>query len=166
MFSLEKLNDNNYNELSKLKINKKQQEYVLNFDKCIKYKEKYPFLQIYGIKKDNTYIGLTAFARWDSDDNIPIEDRWTWFDEFFLDEHYQGKGYATEIVNMILNKIKEIYHPKFIVLSVKNENEIAKKLYHKIGFKDTHLIYDDKHDEVKRKKQFDLKDEFIMFYDC
>ena len=166
MFSLVELNDENYNELSKLKISEVQETYVLDFNKCIKYKEENPFLKIYGVKMDNTYIGLTAFARWDSDESIPVENRWTWFDEFFLDLKYQHKGYGKVIVPMILEKMKELYNPKFIVLSVKVANTGAKKLYQELGFKDTHLIYDDKHDEVKRKNKFDKDDEIIMFYDC
>ena len=166
MFSLIELNDDNYEELSKLEISEVQETYVLDFKKCIKYKEENPFLKIYGIKMDNTYIGLTAFARWDSDESIPVINRWTWFDEFFLDLKYQHKGYGKILVPMILEKIKNLYNPKFIVLSVKLGNTGAKKLYKELGFVDTDLIYDEDLDQVRRKKKMDITDEEIMFYYC
>ena len=165
MFYLEELSDKNYEELSKLKIKDSQNSYVLDFNGCVNYKKENPFLRVFGIKKDDIYIGLTAFARWDSDTNIPIEDRWTWFDEFFLDEKYQHHGYGEELVNLILNKIKEIYHPKFIILSVCNDNEAAKRLYKKIGFEDTGLVYLKDNDSVIKKDIYDAHDEIVMKLD-
>ena len=164
MFTLEELNDNNYNELSKLKISEKQKEFVLDFEGCVNYKKIYPFLKLYGIKKDDTYIGMTAFARWDSDTSIPVEDRWVWFDEFFLDLKYQGHGYGKELVQMILKKIQEIYHPEFVVLSVKNNNERAKTLYRHYGFKDTKYIYHKEDDSVSLEETVGPEDEFVMTY--
>ena len=163
MFYLEELSENNYTELSKLKIKDSQKPFVLDFNGCVAYKKKYPFLKIYGIKKDDIYIGLTAFARWDSDLTIPVEERWTWFDEFFFDVKYQHHGYGTEVVNLILKKIEEIYDPKFIILSVRNENEAGKHLYRKLGFIDTNLVYLKDNDDVIKKDILDPHDEFIMY---
>ena len=165
MFYLEELSDKNYSELSKLKIKDSQKSFVLDFNGCVNYKKENPFLRVFGIKKDDIYIGLTAFARWDSDEEIPIEDRWTWFDEFFLDEKYQHLGYGKELVNLILQKIEEIYHPKFIILSVCNDNEPAKHLYKKIGFKETGLVYLKESDEIIKKDKYDEHDEIVMRYD-
>ena len=161
MYKLIELNDDNYEELSKLKIAPSQQSFVRDFNGCVEYKKEYPFLRIFGIMRDDTYIGLTAFARWDSDLNIPVENRWTWFDEFFIDVKYQHKGYAKEAVELILAKIKEIYNPSFVILSVKNDNIIAKALYEKLGFVDTGLIYDEKLDSIYKRKA-NKYDEIVM----
>ena len=136
----------------------------MDFERCVRYREENPFLKIYGIRKGETFIGLTAFARWDSDTSIPVEKRWTWFDEFFIDEKYQGKGCAKEAVRLILRKIKEIYNPEFVVLSVRNDNPVAKKLYREMGFESTNLIYSEECDEVFEKDSPDEEDELIMTY--
>lgn len=163
MFSLEELNANNYDALSKLKIKESQKDFVKDFKGCIEYQKEYPFLKIYGIKHDNTYIGLTAFARWDSDLSIPIEKRWCWFDEFFLDAKYQHLGYGKEIIPIVLSKMKEIYHPEFIVLSVRNDNPSAIKLYLDLGFKKTNLVYSYATDTVRKVEFVKPTDEFVMY---
>ena len=164
MDSLEELNDDNYQELSKLKILDTQKKFVLDFQGCVDYRKTYPFLKIYGIKKDQTYIGLTAFARWDSDLSIKEEDRLVWFDEFFLDVKYQHLGYGFDIIKVILKKIQDIYHPKFCVLSVCNDNEGAKHLYRRFGFKDTNYVYLKETDSIEKRDVIGPTDEFVMTY--
>ncbi len=51
-----------------------------------------------------------------------------------IDEHYQGHGYAKPILSSLINKIIEEYKCKEIYLSLYEDNEIAYKLYKKLGF--------------------------------
>lgn len=155
------LNDDNYEALSRLRLLPYQEAYVKNFNKCVEYKKENPFLRIFGIKDNDTYIGLTAFARWDSNLNIPENERWCWFDEFFFDYKYQHKGYSHEAIRLILAKMKELYNPPFVVLSVRNDNLAAKSLYEDLGFIYTGEIYDEALDQVL-KREIRETDELIM----
>ena len=163
MLKLIELNDDNYDELSRLEIRADQKAFVKDFRGCIEYKNENPFLKIYGIydAEINKFVGLTAVARWD-DQALPIENRWCWLDELFIDIKYQHLGYGKRAIPLILSLMKEMYKPKFIVLSVCNDNP-AKHLYEELGFIKTDLIYDEASDSILRPDIIKCHDEILMY---
>jgi GNAT superfamily N-acetyltransferase len=68
-----------------------------------------------------------------------IENGFTGIFDIIVREEFRGKGYGKEIVEAILAKSKEIGVNK-AYLSVVNNNEVAKKLYQKLRFRE---IYKD-----------------------
>ena len=60
--------------------------------------------------------------------------------DIIVKEEFRGKGYGKEIVETILAKAKETGIKK-AYLSVVNDNIIAKKLYGKLGFKETYKYW-------------------------
>lgn len=61
---------------------------------------------------------------------------------FMIDYRYQGKGYGKEALQIIIEEMKKIEGCKDIYLSIDEKNVIAKRLYEKIGFKNTGRFID------------------------
>lgn len=59
-----------------------------------------------------------------------------------IDHKYQGKGYGRAAILKIIEEMKKLKDCHEICLSFDPENQIGKKLYESIGFKDTGKIID------------------------
>lgn len=57
-----------------------------------------------------------------------------WLDRFFIDERFQGRGYARPVLKELLRVIRETYGYDEIFLSVYADNAVAIRLYESIGF--------------------------------
>lgn len=67
-----------------------------------------------------------------------------WLNGFMIDVSYQAKGYGRATIDAVISYIKENYvHSKCLNLTVCAENEVARKLYDKMGFSETGEVYDD-----------------------
>lgn len=75
-------------------------------------------------------IGFAMYGRWEEEGK---EDR-VWLDRFFIDEHFQGLGYAKAVLPILLEKITGEYGCQEIYLSVYDNNFIAIHLYQVFGF--------------------------------
>ena len=76
---------------------------------------------------DGEYVGFTMYGEF-------IDPYRVWFDRFFIDERYQGKGYGKAVIGIILENIAKDYNCKEIHLSVYPHNTPAISLYKKMGF--------------------------------
>ena len=59
-----------------------------------------------------------------------------WILHFFIDQHYQGRGYGKEALSVLLQFIRD-HHPKCqaLQLTVNPENDLAQHLYTSAGFR-------------------------------
>lgn len=62
---------------------------------------------------------------------------------FMIDRKYQGKGYGTEALDLIIKEMKIQFDCKEIYVSVVPTNKIAEHIYEKAGFVYTGKILDD-----------------------
>jgi len=55
-----------------------------------------------------------------------------------IDQKHQGKGYGKEAIKLVIDDIKSIKeeHHKTITLSYEPDNEHAKRVYEKAGFRE------------------------------
>ncbi len=61
-----------------------------------------------------------------------------WLDRFMIDRHYQDRGYGTEALTQLLDKMKATYSGrKHILLSVEKHNDRVIRMYEKFGFQMT-----------------------------
>lgn len=55
-------------------------------------------------------------------------------DALYIEEEYIGLGIATKLIELAINWLKDEKLVKLIEISVMDKNELAKKLYKKLGF--------------------------------
>lgn len=67
-------------------------------------------------------------------------ERYMWLDRFMIDQNEQGKGIGTKCLRMAVEFIQTQYDVDDIILSLHQENEVAKRFYAKNGFVDSGLI--------------------------
>ena len=89
------------------------------------------------IQNDDTVIGL-ALIREFTDEPLGYE-----LQQFMIDQCYQGKGYGSEALTLILNELKAEGHFDHVEVCVKMEDVEAIHLYKKHGFVDTGYIDED-----------------------
>lgn len=85
---------------------------------------------IKGIQVDDKLIGFTMYGF--SEDFSKYE-----ICRLMIDRRYQEKGYGTQAIGLIIDEMKRIEDCYAIYLSTEPENELARKLYERFGFKET-----------------------------
>ncbi len=67
-----------------------------------------------------------------------------WIFHFFIDCHYQGRGYGKEAIHLLLQFIRD-HHPQCqaLQLTVHPENDRARHLYTSAGFRPTGEVFSD-----------------------
>lgn len=80
-------------------------------------------------------IGFAMYGFWGKEsNNNPLFKGRVWLDRFFIDENFQGKGYAKKVLPLLLAHIKKEYMCPEIYLSVYDNNSIAIHTYKNLGF--------------------------------
>ncbi len=86
----------------------------------------------YAFYKDDEMIGFTELAY----EPESLEDYWIF--HFFIDYRYQRRGYGKEALHTFFRFIRDHYPQcQAIQLTVHPENEVAKRLYTGVGFRET-----------------------------
>ncbi|VEP12863.1 Spermidine acetyltransferase [Hyella patelloides LEGE 07179] len=88
-----------------------------------------PNNQLRAIYKDRKVIGFLAFCVEDD----PPDPKLYWIFRFMIDKDFQGQGYGTKALNLVIDEIKKL-GAKRIHTMHKPKNKIAGKLYQKIVF--------------------------------
>ena len=75
-------------------------------------------------------IGFTMFGLDPDDGNY-------WIYRFMIDERFQGRGYGHQAMQLVISEIRNANdRTSIVMLGYKPDNERAKKLYAKTGFKE------------------------------
>lgn len=86
----------------------------------------------YAIYADVELVGFTELAY----DSGSSDDYWIF--HFFIDQHYQGRGYGTAALERIIEFIQSEHpHCRMLQLVMHPENHQAQRLYTKAGFRPT-----------------------------
>lgn len=88
-------------------------------------------LSIHQSDLNKTLIGFAVIGKFD--DGI-------WLDDIMIDKNYQGMGFGTQAIKDITNFIFNHYQVDYYYLSCYKENEVALKLYKKLGFVETNKL--------------------------
>lgn len=100
---------------------------------------------VYSIAESKVYENFFPKALYVENDLVgflmyginPENEDQVWIIRLMIDEKYQGKGFGRDAMLKAIDTLKEIYDPPSIFLSVESKNDLAKKLYHSLGFKAT-----------------------------
>src|SRR5690606_5335572 len=84
-----------------------------------------------GIYLKDEMIGFTLYG-------IDEDEQQYWIYRMMIDKKFQGKGYGKKAIQLIIDDIRAMKedHHKTISLSYEPENEVAKYIYSKMGFKE------------------------------
>ena len=89
------------------------------------------------IMNDDTIVGL-ALVREFTDEPLGYD-----LQQFMIDAKYQGWGYGTEALRLILNELREEGHYDHVEVCVKKDDAEAIRLYEKCGFADSGYVDED-----------------------
>ena len=68
--------------------------------------------------------------------------------QFMIDKEYQGKGYGTKALKLILEELRIEHHYDHVEVCVDKEDTPALRVYEKCGFVDSGFVDDDMPDSV------------------
>lgn len=84
-----------------------------------------------GIYYGEEMVGFTLYG-------IDEDDNEYWIYRMMIDQKHQGKGYGKEAVQLVIEDIRAMKgpHNQTISLSYEPDNEHAKRIYEKMGFRE------------------------------
>ena len=86
-----------------------------------------------GIEVDDKIIGFTMYG-------LDKDTKNYWICRLMIDYTSQGKGYGKEVVQLILDEMKQLDDCEKIYLSTEPDNAVAIKVYESFGFQKTGQI--------------------------
>lgn len=111
-------------------IGDSQKGTVETVEECCKEAEQFTLWHPIGIADANRFIGFAMYGLWINEG----ERGRVWLDRFFIDERYQGKGYAKPVLKLLIQRIIDEYGYDKLYLSVYETNEVAIRIYESLGF--------------------------------
>ena len=99
-------------------------------------------VKIYVFENDGTIVG-TALVREFTDEPLGYD-----LQQFMVDKRYQGKGYGSQALEMILDELRKEGHYDHVELCMKKADTEAIRLYEKHGFVDSGYIDEDLPDSL------------------
>ncbi len=98
--------------------------------------------KIFVIENDEAIVGL-ALVREFTEEPLGYD-----LQQFMIDRQYQGRGYGSEALGLILDELRKEAHFDHVEVCVKKEDAEAIHLYEKCGFADSGYIDEDAPDSV------------------
>ncbi|GAB5493838.1 MAG: GNAT family N-acetyltransferase [Phototrophicaceae bacterium] len=128
--TLRKIDKSNWVTATKLTVTDIQKNFVANNSKSLLQSAyEAPERSIpYGVYDGDTMVGFLLVT---SDDETP-DTYWIW--RFMIGVEHQGKGYGKAGMNKIIEQTKAEGKYDYLRLSYVPSNEVAQKLYARVGF--------------------------------
>ena len=98
--------------------------------------------RVYAIENDGCIVGA-ALVREFIDEPLGYD-----LQQFMIGQHYQGKGYGSEALGLILEELRKEGHYDHVEVCVKKKDVSAIHLYEKHGFHDSGYIDEDVPDSL------------------
>lgn len=139
MVHLIDVNEENWIDIARLKVNEAQQKYL---DRPIGiiargYVYRNCNARVFGIADDSKIIGV-ALVRDFTEEPFNYD-----LQQFMIDQRFQNKGYGTEALRLILDFLKQEGKYAGVEVCVNREDAVALHVYEKGGFVDSGYIDDD-----------------------
>ena len=98
--------------------------------------------RVFVIKNDDTIVGVALVREFDEE---PLGYD---LQQFMIDQQYQGKGYGSDALALILDELRKEGHYDHVEVCVKKDDAAAIHLYEKHGFVDSGYIDEDVPDSM------------------
>ncbi|MGR5206321.1 GNAT family N-acetyltransferase [Vibrio alfacsensis] len=137
MISLRELTKENYLDCIRLNLHPKQEDSLASNAITIAQSHFEIDYQLKVIYEQETVIGLLAFCHEDE----PLDYSIYWLFRFMIDKDHQNKGYGTQVLNLLVEEIKDL-GGKTLLTMHKPSNQQAGKLYRNFGFVEDGVLDD------------------------
>ena len=139
MLKLIDVNEQNFSEVRKLTVDDAQKAFLDSAEGILSrgYIYRACRARVIGIALDDTPIGLALVK--DLDEEPACYD----LQQFMIDKRYQGKGYGTKALSMIVSDLEKEQKYDCVEVCVKKEDTAALRVYEKTGFVDTGYVDED-----------------------
>ena len=98
--------------------------------------------RVYAIENDGVIVGA-ALVREFTEEPLGYD-----LQQFMIDQRYQGMGYGSQALKLILDELRREGHYDHVEVCVRNDDATAIKLYEKHGFADSGYTDPDAPDSV------------------
>ena len=154
MIHLKPITVENFRDVSKIRINKEQEQYIPDNLFLMAMSTVLPRCTPLAVYNDDDIVGFLMYGPDEKKENY-------WIHIMMIDHKHQGKGYAKESFQKILTEIKKEKNVHKILLAVNKGNVNAVKIYEKLGFKFNGKRFDEINWAVKIYQEL-LNEEYIM----
>ena len=139
MLKLIEVNEQNWLDIRNLSVSDSQASFLDNAVGILArgYVYRNNRARVIGIAADETIVGIALVK--DLDEEPACYD----LQQFMIDRRYQGKGFGTEALRLILSELEKERKYDCIEVCVKKDDAAALRVYEKAGFVDTGYIDDD-----------------------
>ena len=136
MVKLIEITENNWFDVADLSVREDQRGYVAPAIGILArgYVYRNCNAKIFVIENDGVIVGV-ALVREFTDEPLGYD-----LQQFMIDERYQGKGYGSAALALILNALRREAHYDHVEVCVKKKNVEAIRLYEQHGFVDSGYI--------------------------
>jgi diamine N-acetyltransferase len=144
MVRLVQVTEDNWMEIASLAVKENQRGYVAPSVGILArgYVYRDCNAKIYAFENDGVIVG-TALVREFTDEPLGYD-----LQQFMIDEKYQGKGYGSRALELILDELRKEGRYDHVELCVKKADIEAIRLYEKYGFVDSGYIDEDLPDSL------------------
>ena len=98
--------------------------------------------RVFVIENDDTIVGVALVREFDEE---PLGYD---LQQFMIDQQYQGKGYGSDALALILDELRKEGHYDHVEVCVKKDDAAAIHLYEKHGFVDSGYVDEDVPDSM------------------
>ncbi|MBP5166376.1 MAG: GNAT family N-acetyltransferase [Oscillospiraceae bacterium] len=144
MFRLTDVNEDNWMEVASLEVREHQKGYLAPAIGIIArgYVYRGCNARVYAFDNDGVIVGA-ALVREFTDEPLGYD-----LQQFMIDRRYQGKGFGSAALKLILDELRKENHYDHVEVCVKKEDIEAVHLYEKHGFEDSGYVDEDMPDCV------------------
>ncbi len=155
MLRLSEINEDNWLEVRRLTVSEDQKGFMDSALGIIARGYVYRAFRakVYAIAEDDNVIGAALIK--DLDDEPACYD----LQQFMIDARFQGRGYGTAALRLILSELEKERKYPCAEVCVKKDDRAALRVYEKVGFVDTGYVDEDAPDCLNLMYFFDRKDE-------
>ena len=144
MVKLIEITEENWLEAASLSVKESQKEFLAPaigiLARGYVYRNCNP--KVFVIENDGVIVGLSLVREF-SDEPLGYD-----LQQFMIDRRYQGRGYGTAALQLILDKLRREGHYDRVEVCVKKKDAEAIRLYEKAGFVDSGYIDEDSPDSL------------------
>ncbi len=136
MIKLIDVTEDNWLEVASLSVSEEQRKYLANPIGILArgYVYRNCNANIFAVSNGEAIVGV-ALVREFTDEPLGYE-----LQQFMIDQKYQGKGYGSEALQLILNELRKENHFDHVEVCVKKDDTVAIHVYEKLGFVDSGYV--------------------------